>query len=292
MAFTLACRAAGVPVVDVQHGLQGDHHIAYGRWVKVPQTGYSLLPNWFWCWSEGDAEAVRTWAAVTGEAHRAIGGGNPWLEEWTYGDPKLVGPSDTAVQSIKKRLGASQRHLLVTLQWGLSEAETAKLISAMRLAPSDWTWWVRVHPYALAEREKIRSALRDGGVTACEIDLATDLPLHGLLRHMDVHLTHSSSTVIEARFFAVPSVVTSEYGLEFFRQEACAGWIEPGLDPSGIVRAVNTLLARKAGLIRTGLPQPQMESALRTLLKGDGSVEESGSLCKSQGGHLEDGGTR
>lgn len=278
MAFTLACRSLRVPVVDLQHGLQGDNHIAYGRWTKMPRSGFELLPDWFWCWSERDAQAIQGWADRTSEAHRTIVGGNPWLEEWTSGDARLAAATDAAVRAVKERRGSHQRHVLVTLQWGLSKTETEKLIGAMRLAPPELSWWVRVHPYALDEREAIRAALKEGGITTFELDLATDLPLHGLLRHMDIHVTHSSSTVIEARFFGVPSVVTSEYGLEFFGTEATAGWVVPGLDPAGIIHAVRGLLAQETHLKRTGIPHPRMVPALRTLLQAaqTGPVNQPG----------------
>lgn len=57
-----------------------------------------------------------------------------------------------------------------------------------------------------------------------ELDMATDAPLYALLRHSDVHVTHSSSTVIEAEVFGVPSVIFSAYGAEFFPEQIAAGW--------------------------------------------------------------------
>src|SRR5262249_5108569 len=54
MAFNLACREAGVVSADIQHGVEGDLNAAYGQWSRLPATGYALLPNLFWCWTEGD----------------------------------------------------------------------------------------------------------------------------------------------------------------------------------------------------------------------------------------------
>jgi len=65
---------------------------------------------------------------------------------------------------------------------------------------------------------------------AVDIDECTDLPLHALLSHTDVHLTHSSSTVIEAAQFGVRSVVTSAYGAELFTPAIDAGMANVALD--------------------------------------------------------------
>jgi hypothetical protein len=61
MAFNLACRQIGIPSVDIQHGVQGDLHRAYGRWNKLPKAGYELLPTIFWVWSEVEAKAINNW---------------------------------------------------------------------------------------------------------------------------------------------------------------------------------------------------------------------------------------
>src|SRR5262249_37500646 len=39
MALLLACRERGIPSVDLQHGMQGALHFAYGRWSRIPRGG-------------------------------------------------------------------------------------------------------------------------------------------------------------------------------------------------------------------------------------------------------------
>ena len=82
MAFNLACHEMGIPSVDIQHGVQGDLHRAYGRWNKLPETGYELLPTIFWVWSEVEAKAINKWNEKVKRWHWPFIGGNPWLNLW------------------------------------------------------------------------------------------------------------------------------------------------------------------------------------------------------------------
>jgi hypothetical protein len=40
---------------------------------------------------------------------------------------------------------------------------------------------------------------------------------------MDVHLTHSSSTVLEAEAFGLPSIIFSEHGAELYPEQVSSG---------------------------------------------------------------------
>ena len=47
------------------------------------------------------------------------------------------------------------------------------------------------------------------------LELPSTLPLYALLRAADVHVTYSSSTVVEAEAFGIGSVLLGRYGAEF-----------------------------------------------------------------------------
>jgi len=224
MAFNHACRERGIPSVDLQHGLQGDLHAAYGRWTAVPEGGYALLPSHFWCWSAEDAASIAAWSTRTGGHHRAIVGGNLWLEAWRRGDSDLFRPHDTAIRTVKDRHSGT-RHVLVTLQFNHDDPATlAPLLSAVRESGPDVFWWMRLHPGMLADREKVRELLQSTGNARWELDAASDHPLYAILRHVDAHVTHSSSAVIEAAELGVPSVIFSDVGRELFPGLIASGW--------------------------------------------------------------------
>jgi hypothetical protein len=73
-----------------------------------------------------------------------------------------------------------------------------------------------MHPVMMARREEIRAKLTVEGHGEVWLDEPSDLPLPALLQQVHVHLTHSSSTVIEAAEAGVRSVITSQSGKELF----------------------------------------------------------------------------
>jgi hypothetical protein len=219
----LACRRHGIPSVDIQHGVQGDVHLAYGRWNRVPSAGFELMPSWFWCWSDAEVEAIRRWSDGTQGVHRAIAGGNLFLDMWRSDRGPLAADSDRSIQGRKATLRAD-RDILVTLQpYLLTEQFVQLLRDVMADAETRRCWWIRLHPSMLAERARVKAMFQ--GRANAEIDLATDLPLYALLRHVDAHVTQISSVVLEAEAFGVGSVVCWPDAMDLYRQQARSGTV-------------------------------------------------------------------
>jgi len=215
MAFNLACRELGITSVDIQHGLQGDAHISYGRWNKSPEKGYELLPSLFWCWGIYEANAIEKWNTKVSNYHKPIVGGHPWINKWLEHPHDLATLYEQQILSIKNT-EANSLHILLTLQ-PLNPYIEPWLLSVINNSPSSWFWWIRLHPAMMSEREKVRSKLiQHCGTANFQIDLPTDLPLPVLLMHAGVHVTKFSSTVIEAELFGVYSIVTDPSAIDFF----------------------------------------------------------------------------
>lgn len=268
MAINLACRKLNIQSVDIQHGFQGNLHAAYGRWRKVPESGYELLPSIFWCWSDGDVEAISKWSAAVTRWHRPLRGGNLWLDQWLTDEQPVVRRYDKRIQEILEQY-PGQRHILVTLQTGLADLKTlSPILEAMQRSKEIWRWWVRLHPCMTRDRKTIKKLLQNYGIVDIDIDIATDFPLYALLRHMDVHITHSSSTVIEAQMFDVPSVVFSARGHEYFPDQIASAWALPAFTTTEIVQAIQTQLDRRDSHISGEKGQPQSVSdALSRILQ-------------------------
>ncbi len=219
MAYMLACRELGITSVDIQHGLQGDNHVAYGRWGKLPKTGYELLPKVFWCWGNSEANAILKWAAAYKEYHRPVVGGNIWLNMWQR-NSELASYYDNEVAKIINP--ATDLHILYTMQTGQPIPEM--LLEAIKKSPRSWCWWIRLHPMMLAAREEVRAVVNSINTEAeIKFDEATDLPLLALLRRMDAHVTESSSTIIEAENFGVLSVTLHNFANDLFKDQIDSG---------------------------------------------------------------------
>ena len=61
-----AAKEFGIEIYDYQHGIQGDYHFAYSKWLNMPVNGYTFLPN-FLVYSSLDKISLD--ASFTSEKH-------------------------------------------------------------------------------------------------------------------------------------------------------------------------------------------------------------------------------
>jgi hypothetical protein len=192
-AFMLACRRQGILAVDLQHCPQGARHKAYG-WSGVPAGGFNVLPAIFWNWNRNDAAHIASWARAPW--HRSIVGGHPRL------DPLLH--EEAPAGDVEYR-----REVLVALQTtGGRSGLWDRLAEVIAAGPEDWRWWIRRHPAARPEDDRLYAklvALR--GSNIC-VDAAS-LPLPTLLRHVTVVVSAASGVAAEAASFGVPAIFLS-----------------------------------------------------------------------------------
>jgi hypothetical protein len=193
-AFMLACRRQGILAVDLQHGPQGGRHKAYG-WSGVPARGFNLLPAVFWNWNRDDATHIASWAQAPW--HRSLIGGHPRL------DP-LRDDDSPEMQRTEFR-----HEVLVALQTtGGRSGLWDRLADIIVAGPKDWRWWIRRHPAARPEDDRLYArlvALR--GRNIC-VDAAS-LPLAKLLPRVSVVVSVASGVAVEASSFGIPAIFLS-----------------------------------------------------------------------------------
>lgn len=263
-ALVKACRELGIATIDLQHGVQGRVHPGYGRFTVAPPDGYQLLPDYFWSWSSEEAEVISEWSAPRTTRHRAIVGGNPWLGSWLSADGPAVKKCDAQIGELQRQAPA-RRHVLVTLQFGLAfETFLQPLAELARRAGPEWRWWIRLHPAILDLGPEIRRRLNDCGMTTFDLDNASSLPLYALLRHMDLHMTYSSSVVLEAAAFGVPSFVCGTAGEELFPQQVLSGEARRLRLESAEPHDLESFIQMRAGPVDTG-KRSLSSAALREL---------------------------
>lgn len=218
MGLMLACRQAGIVSVDVQHGRLGPYHGLYTQFTQVPADGYALMPDHIWCWNTQTIAAIADGRSDNVPRHRGILGGNPWLSLWTQGEGLPVAEADKrlfAERTIGRRL------ILVSLQPADNPLPDS-LLTAIRRAPADWLWLIRVHPLRRQNMVTISGILADLA-DQVEIEQATDLPLFWLLRRVSCHVTLFSSVAIEAAQFGVPTVLIDPEGAVTFADHIRSG---------------------------------------------------------------------
>jgi hypothetical protein len=262
MALNLACRNLGIISVDIQHGLQGDLHWAYGRWNNVPEIGYELLPKVFWVWSDFEAEAIRRWSSRLSPWHQPIVGGNLFLDLWRSSNNEIVKYYDEKIRNVKREKEGLV-HVLYTI--GYEEADKlATIFNTMRQTESLCYWWLRVHPGKLKEREAFKKLVRKHRILNGEVDLATDLPLYALLRQMDLHLTFYSSSVFEAEDLQVPSIVVGDYAKELFSEQVSSGWSFPADTAEEIILGIKVQIDKREELKKTSVKRDEVKAREKT----------------------------
>jgi hypothetical protein len=246
MALILACHHMGIPSIDIQHGLQSDFHIAYGSWNRLPEKGYELLPTIFWCWSEFEASIIKKWSKRNTSVHQPVVGGNLFLQRWTVSDDVVVRSYDEIMSGLKKN-AKDGIYILYSLN-GCAENELetmVEIIKGINKSGLRSYFWVRLHPVTIEQKPKVRRILNENGINNFELDNATELPLYAILRHTDIHITESSSVVVEAESFDVPSIVVRELGTTSFPAQVSSGWAMPAYTIDEIISGIHLQLERR-----------------------------------------------
>ena len=241
MALIKACNDLGIHTADIQHGMQGTYHAAYAGWNKISSRGYNTIPKSFLVWSDNEAFVIDQWAQKTG--HRAIVIGNLFEKKWFSGN-SVVQEVDVCIERVLGSLRAGSTALL-TLQYGIEYGD--KFWEFIRVSQKKFNWLIRLHPVmnTPGEKKRIIDKLDAQGIENYELDNVSRFPLYGLLRHVNIHVTHSSSTVIEARNFGVNSIVVDPFGAELFETEIELGYVAFGAEIDELLESMQRLSVHK-----------------------------------------------
>jgi hypothetical protein len=231
-AANVACRRLGIPSVDIQHGVQGEYHSAYGRWTRVPLDGYEVLPSTFWCWSDVEAAAIDAWAKRTSH-HQTFVGGDLWRSGWRQVIDERAPIAAEQLAALKPE--GSQ---LVVFCSSYPNDLSDWLLAAMRQTPPNVRWAVRLHPNHYQLIDQTLERLREHGLPNVDVRRVTDLPLPVVLRLADLNVTSVSTVVIEAAQLQVPSIITDPTGLDIYRDLVEAGSAIGAFTTEALVSAV------------------------------------------------------
>lgn len=216
LAFIMACKELGISTIDLQHGVQGEHHLAYSNWKKVPENGFECLPDYFFVWSEKEKMAINSSCSrIFIKKHQPIVKGNLLAEFWKNENETIVKEFDKKIQAITQR--KIKPLILLTLS-PHTENIMEPIWEVMKVTQYEFDWWIRLHPSMANQKKQIENILNSFQIRFYNIREATDFPLYSILRNTNVHITVQSSTVIEATYFNVPSIVTSEYGKDIYAE--------------------------------------------------------------------------
>ncbi len=211
------CRAAkdlNVLIVDVQHGVIGDMHLWYGERFNVHIDARDL-PDEYWVWDDESRETIEKWACQKGI--NVIKKGHFWVERFKSPDPD----DSIVIAALGKtpERDEGKPAILVTLQWDLDRyASGSDFNGFMHKELEDYifetsgkyNWFIRLHPVHLySDRKDVSFKYLERFENQPSVDwrMSTFCALPALLSVMDLHITFSSSVVIEAEWFGLKSAI-------------------------------------------------------------------------------------
>lgn len=264
-ALCCACHALNIPVFDLQHGVISDtQDNPYYYSNRLNRLRRDCLPGGFLCWDESSANTLASIHAFAGLERRIIG--NPWFLRF-----KCRGEDDELVNKEVDGLNMGDNTLpiiLVTLQFNLDEFASDyvfngvmadSLESAIMASADKYRWLIRLHPSQRvgSEGERVLSYLEDkfGQFSNVDWGPVSKIALPILLSFTSVHLTHFSSTTIEAAWMGVPTGLIDPHmqaGMKhdcFYQDERRTG-IATVLQPDGnsICKYIDEMMLAKRAM--------------------------------------------
>jgi len=218
LGLILACKELGIPTIDIQHGRQGNNHLAYNSWYRVPPKGYTLLPDTFWVWSELDKKHLKSW--FNPQQHRAVIGGNPWIAFYLK-NAKQIDPVIDDIQLTKNQ----QKFILLTIA-SLEDFVDHWIVKAIRDMQHEYLFGIRIHPAMRYQLDDLKLFFNQKGILHVELTQSNELSIFSLLKRCDIHLTFFSTTAIEASYFQKPSAVIHELGKTCYEPEITEGILQ------------------------------------------------------------------
>ena len=195
-AIIRAANELVIPIIDLQHGVQGKGHFAYNYWPQDIVQSSKLFPTHFWCWDEWSANVIKTWFP---EKNNVIIGYNSWMKE---------------------RIKSENKTLIVFTSQPLEDAIPKIIVEAIKNYTGKLKWCIRLHPHQLNEFPKYKKFLSDHEILdLIEFESVTNAPLSELLNKTYIHITDYSSVVLEAMWYNIPSVVISKRGTEYYKEQ-------------------------------------------------------------------------
>jgi hypothetical protein len=211
IGMNLAAFENQIPSIDMQHGSQGPLHVAYANWHEIDHTGYTMLPEYFWCWDDLSAASINQWAGRQ-KFHKVIVGGNPWNEIWKQQNTQNLFNFDDSKQIV-----------LYTMQ-PVGDLLDSYLIDTIKLSSPDHVWWLRLHPRQLSAMPELLQIIDDNGLNdKVNVQDATSLPLPLIFSKCHVHISKYSGSINESIQFNVPTIIIDEIGTNTFSKEINRG---------------------------------------------------------------------
>ena len=227
------CSELGIKTIECQHGIFSENELK--RWWKAPSKADSYFPDLFVTWDRHYSEIATK-----------LG-----INALTLGYPFDFSKIDQHEAILQERTQSSEVSIVATLScretsgidpWGMIDADMDFAISA--LLGSGFRVYLRVHP--MAEKDSTRRVkvsrwlnLRYPG---SEVIFPSEETILRSLQVADIHITVSSSTILEASYLGIPTLCFSTECLSWFPDQIMNMGIVKPTNKESILEDVNELI--------------------------------------------------
>lgn len=188
-----AANKLGIPVIDLQHGVQGANHMGYAQWPSHIANRSPFLPSHFFVWNNASANTIRVWKE---DIKQVLIGCNKWI-----------------LDRVRR---VSNDIILVSLQ-PIANWFPDLLLDVIRDYRGSEHWYIRLHPTQHHSLADLRDRIGSAGVgSKVNLEDASFLPLHSLLERTKVHLTAYSSVAVEASYYGIPTYFWDPKGPSYY----------------------------------------------------------------------------
>lgn len=217
LGIIAAAHQRDVKVIDIQHG--GEMHGMYSGWGCIPENGYELLPDIFWCWGNESANRIQH-GMKKSSRHKTIVGGYPWQE---FRQTKLA--DNTGKCHLKLSTVSTAKIVLFSLQspsFDMQKRIPDFVLEFLKFEHSNIHFKFRRHPNDPEDKAELRQLRKMKLKTKFEIeDSSADLV--STISGSNLHISAFSSVAFDCLALGVPSLLYGEQSKVLYDREIQEG---------------------------------------------------------------------
>jgi len=126
------------------------------------------------------------------------------------------------LQNLRSAIKPFKKVILFCDQYGISTTPPM-IFEAIRKAPKDWIWLIRLHPLNKPLLSSYYTLLQNEGISNFEIDLCNTLSAYECLKLSDHVVTSFSTSAFEAICLDIPCTVISNLGYQTYESYIHSG---------------------------------------------------------------------
>lgn len=208
----IASKRLGIKVSDIQHGVQSSLHPAY-NFRGYPTKGFTTTPNKYYVWNKNDFNNISLWNDSESIPEIEVIG-NP-VKYLVEKDERMIKMFISDFKSsfkhhIKKQL------VLITLCWSYYISDI--FLEVILKADKDTFFLIRFHPSTPEyEKKEVIERLFKLNKNNFEYEKSSELPLHIIFKHIDIHISEVSTAIPEGLEYGIKTIATGNRAKAYYK---------------------------------------------------------------------------